>query len=201
MLPARALPSPRTHWRNRRSVRRSASGRSVYNYNRDYDPAVGRYVESDPIGLNGGSYSTYSYANGNPLGNIDFDGLQIAAGAEVGAEVGTAIEPGVGTAVGAGIGAAIGTGVVAYEMCKDKKCPPCKTVSGKVVPVGTISYRPLDVIPDDVQQHGVYGSHHNLFQANQYPYPKCDCFWRKLKNVAKPSEIQPGWIPIEPFAN
>lgn len=31
------------------------------NYFRDYDPAVGRYVESDPIGLSGGSYSTYTY--------------------------------------------------------------------------------------------------------------------------------------------
>jgi RHS repeat-associated protein len=55
------------HWRNRRRVRRRTSGRSFvynprfpgqyydaetglnYNYHRDYDPAVGRYIESDPI--------------------------------------------------------------------------------------------------------------------------------------------------------
>jgi RHS repeat-associated protein len=75
LLPARALPSPRTHWRNPRCVRRRASGRSVYNYSRDYDPAVGRYVESDPIGLAGGSYSTYAYADGNPVSNVDPAGL------------------------------------------------------------------------------------------------------------------------------
>jgi RHS repeat-associated protein len=75
LLPARALPSPRTHWRNSRRVRRRASGRSVYNYERDYDPAVGRYIESDPIGLAGGSYSTYAYAGGNPLSRFDPRGL------------------------------------------------------------------------------------------------------------------------------
>jgi RHS repeat-associated protein len=41
------------------------------NYFRDYDPAVGRYIESDPIGLFGGSYATYAYANGRPVSGVD----------------------------------------------------------------------------------------------------------------------------------
>jgi RHS repeat-associated protein len=45
-----------------------------YNYFRDYDPQTGRYVESDPIGLNGG-LNTYGYVGGNPLKIVDAYGL------------------------------------------------------------------------------------------------------------------------------
>jgi RHS repeat-associated protein len=47
---------------------------SYYNYFRDYDPAVGRYVESDPAGLQGG-LNTYSYVFGSPVSGSDPFGL------------------------------------------------------------------------------------------------------------------------------
>ena len=56
-----------------------------YNYFRDYDPATGRYVQSDPIGLKGG-VSTYGYAFEQPMKYTDELGLFaiLAGGAATG---------------------------------------------------------------------------------------------------------------------
>jgi RHS repeat-associated protein len=48
-----------------------------YNTFRTYDPDTGRYLESDPIGLNGG-LNTFTYVENAPVRLIDPDGLKVS---------------------------------------------------------------------------------------------------------------------------
>ena len=182
-----------------------------YNRYRDYDPSTGRYVQADPIGLAGGS-NNYVYASANPLRWTDPLGLELVApfpgflpevclagpigalacGAVVGGEL-CYITPACRDAVARGlrkIADACGGG-------DNKPDEPCRTVSGKLVPVGTIAYRPLDT--PSSPQHGIVGPHYNLYRANKNPN-NGRCFWQSIGAV-KPQDLPAGAIPIEPFAS
>ena len=63
------------------------SVRPLYNWHRYYDPKIGRYVSSDPIGLRGG-LNTYAYADNDPLGSVDPLGLRGTTGSWAGGSSG-----------------------------------------------------------------------------------------------------------------
>jgi RHS repeat-associated protein len=185
-----------------------------YNRYRDYDSATGRYVQADPIGLAGGS-NPYLYAEGNPINVTDPDGrVPIVIPVIVGARLYCSRFPAQCAAAVAAVAAAIANAVKPRRRpvpaavpvpstdadcapSRDDKCPPCRTISGRIVPVGTVGYRPLETPARP--QHGITGPHHNLFRAQQNPN-NCRCFWQKI-NTVKPIDLPVGAIPIEPFAN
>ena len=104
-----------------------------HNHFRSYDPATGRYLQHDPIGLAGG-LNGYVYASGNPVGVVDPLGLEgvdlrrtqletaLAAGEITQEEFGDTLRAeGVGGLLGAGavtVGACLGAAGTARELAQ-----------------------------------------------------------------------------------
>ncbi|MBW8458703.1 MAG: RHS domain-containing protein, partial [Thiobacillus sp.] len=86
-----------------------------YNYYRDYDPSIGRYTTSDPIGLEGG-VNRYAYVGGNPVSFTDPRGLVKWSG----------------TFGGAAYIEGLGTGFFKFDLTSECKCGKIVHIKGYV---------------------------------------------------------------------
>ena len=177
-----------------------------YNFLRYYEPTLGRFITQDPIGLMGGM-NLYRF-EGTVQNQVDPLGLMVQVIAVSWLLEGLAY---VGTAM---TGILIGVGIMdakeEYDKaeaqaeadgtakCNETKCPPCKTVSGRIVPIGTIGYR-LDMVPPSKPHYPFEGSHYHFYKANQNT-DSCRCFWSKA-GMADASNGLPSsdYIMVEDF--
>jgi len=88
--------------RNRRALRRAASGRRLHYKARAYDPGIGRFLQTDPIGTKD-DVNLYTYVGNDPLDRTDPTGtdtytlsgsIDVIVGAGGGLDFGLYFNPG-----------------------------------------------------------------------------------------------------------
>lgn len=108
-----------------------------YNWNRTYNPAIGRYISSDPIGLDGG-LNTYNYATVNPLKYVDPSGFMRWEG------------PGTFLGAGEGAGGISGLFILRSE-CGKNSCEKKQVTVNAGFPVLTAGLIPVSFTISDVE--------------------------------------------------
>ena len=166
------------------------------NWMRDYDPATGRYMQADPLGLVDGA-SVYGYARQSPGRYVDPRG-EDSGGMSFPTFVPSVFIPGTQQNQDFGNGAEAGWNWLRQQSHKYNpidlaiqeiqeycaSCPPCSPY-----PAGTIGYREDN---HTTNAPGIGANHLNLYVVRQNR--DCKCFW----NANNPYHVNPpplaGWV-------
>ena len=163
------------------------------NWHRTYDPSLGRYISSDPIGLNGGM-NTFGYVGQSPMVNVDPNGQFFFIPVLLGGFGGEALAGGfIGSALG-GLGAyavfhdnsTTQSDAATKTTCEDEdKCGPLTRVQAYVeaqriaqVPKKERIYKPFSDINDTSRLDNC-----SKLQSNGATYAGYYCGWNPLNRI------------------
>jgi RHS repeat-associated protein len=119
------------------------------NWHRDYDPKLGRYVQSDPLGLRDGA-NTYVYVHCTPVSATDRTGLYFEYCSSSGNMYHINNQTGIRSLIGAGVaGNGAGQNNVAMQCSKDTGPLPAGTYDMKNVATNEYGKNGIRLTPRD----------------------------------------------------
>jgi len=175
-----------------------------YNGFRSYNPRMGRYTQSDPIGLDGG-INTYGYAGQSPVNAVDPSGretITLSGVCSLNPEACTAIVTRLTVAcavnpacVGIVVGG-IATGYLVYKMCH--AALPQTPISTPISTPTPQQHPPCDP-PSETQcyeehtghSHNGSDPHYHKWQINQNPQTGV-CYWNDIGGPKGGTSSPPG---------